>query len=44
MIYLNTEIFSGLGEDTFWTWFKREFSKETEYGIPLLNISMRAIK
>lgn len=34
MIYLNTEIFSGLGEDTFWTWFKREFSKEAEYGMP----------
>lgn len=25
MIYLNAEIVSGLGEDTFWTWFKREF-------------------
>lgn len=25
MIYLSTEIISGLGEDTFWTWFKREF-------------------
>lgn len=25
MIYLNPEIVSGLGEDTFWTWFKREF-------------------
>lgn len=25
MIYLNAEILSGLGEDTFWTWFKREF-------------------
>ena len=25
MIYLNPEILSGLGEDTFWTWFKREF-------------------
>lgn len=25
MIYLNAEIVSGLGEDTFWTWFQREF-------------------
>lgn len=25
MIYLNAEIVSGLGEDTFWTWFHREF-------------------
>ena len=25
MIYLNPEVVSGLGEDTFWTWFKREF-------------------
>jgi glycosyltransferase involved in cell wall biosynthesis len=25
MIYLNAEIISGLGEDTFWTWFHREF-------------------
>lgn len=25
MIYLNCEVKSGLGEDTFWTWFKREF-------------------
>jgi glycosyltransferase involved in cell wall biosynthesis len=25
MIYLNAEVVSGLGEDTFWTWFKREF-------------------
>lgn len=27
MIYLNCEVASGLGEDTFWTWFKREFPK-----------------
>ena len=26
MIYLNAEVVSGLGEDTFWTWFKREFA------------------
>lgn len=25
MIYLNCEVKSGLGEDTFWTWFHREF-------------------
>jgi glycosyltransferase involved in cell wall biosynthesis len=25
MIFLNAEVISGLGEDTFWTWFKREF-------------------
>ncbi len=25
MIYLNCEVKSGLGEDTFWTWFRREF-------------------
>jgi len=25
MIYLNPEVVSGLGEDTFWTWFEREF-------------------
>lgn len=25
MIYLNPEVRSGLGEDTFWTWFAREF-------------------
>lgn len=27
MIYLNAEIVSGLGEDTFWTWFHREFPR-----------------
>jgi glycosyltransferase involved in cell wall biosynthesis len=25
MIYLNAEVVSGLGEDTFWRWFGREF-------------------
>jgi len=25
VIYLNAEVVSGLGEDTFWTWFHREF-------------------
>lgn len=25
MIYLNAEVISGLGEDTFWTWIHREF-------------------
>jgi glycosyltransferase involved in cell wall biosynthesis len=27
VIYLNAEVVSGLGEDTFWTWFHREFPK-----------------
>jgi glycosyltransferase involved in cell wall biosynthesis len=26
VIYLNCEVKSGLGEDTFWTWFEREFT------------------
>ena len=29
MIYLNCEIKNGLGEDTFWTWFHREFPNST---------------
>lgn len=29
MIYLNAEVVSGLGEDTFWTWFHREFPNST---------------
>jgi glycosyltransferase involved in cell wall biosynthesis len=29
MIYLNAEVVSGLGEDTFWTWFNREFPSST---------------
>lgn len=29
MIYLNCEVKSGLGEDTFWTWFNREFPLST---------------
>ena len=33
MIYLSAEVVSGLGEDTFWTWFKREFP-ESQYGLP----------
>lgn len=33
MIYLSAEVVSGLGEDTFWTWFKREFPNST-FGIP----------
>lgn len=32
MIYLYTPGLSGLGEDTFWTWFSREF--ETDYSMP----------
>lgn len=33
MIYLNAEVVSGLGEDTFWTWFKREFPSSS-FDIP----------
>ncbi len=33
MIYLNPEVVSGLGEDTFWTWFKREFPTSV-FGVP----------
>ena len=33
MIYLNPEVVSGLGEDTFWTWFKREFPSAS-FGLP----------
>jgi glycosyltransferase involved in cell wall biosynthesis len=33
MIYLNAEVVSGLGEDTFWTWFKREFPS-SRFGLP----------
>jgi glycosyltransferase involved in cell wall biosynthesis len=33
MIYLNAEVISGLGEDTFWTWFKREFPSAS-FGVP----------
>jgi len=29
VIYLNAEVISGLGEDTFWTWFHREFPTST---------------
>jgi glycosyltransferase involved in cell wall biosynthesis len=29
VIYLNAEVVSGLGEDTFWTWFHREFPIST---------------
>jgi glycosyltransferase involved in cell wall biosynthesis len=29
LIYLNAEVVSGLGEDTFWTWFHREFPNST---------------
>lgn len=34
MIYLSAEIISGLGEDTFWTWFKREFPNSS-FDLPL---------
>lgn len=33
MIYLSAEVVSGLGEDTFWTWFKREFPN-SQFGLP----------
>ena len=33
MIYLNAEVVSGLGEDTFWTWFQREFPS-SRLGLP----------
>ena len=32
-IYLNAEVVSGLGEDTFWTWFHREFPGSV-FGVP----------
>jgi len=32
MIYLDAEVISGLGEDTFWTWFNREFP--SKFGVP----------
>jgi len=32
MIYLNAEVISGLGDDTFWLWFEREF--EASFDIP----------
>jgi len=32
-IYLNPVIKSGLGEDTFWTWFEREFPN-AQFGVP----------
>lgn len=34
MIYLNCEVKSGLGEDTFWTWFEREFNGGCSFSIP----------
>ncbi len=33
MIYLNPMVKSGLGEDTFWTWFNREV-KDSSFSIP----------
>lgn len=33
MIYLNSEVKSGLGEDTFWTWFEREFPSSS-FSVP----------
>ena len=34
MIYLNCEVKSGLGEDTFWTWFEREFKGGCSFELP----------
>lgn len=34
VIHLSAEVVSGLGEDTFWTWFHRECSLPTRFGIP----------
>ena len=34
MIYLNCEVKSGLGEDTFWTWFEREFKDGCCFEVP----------
>ena len=31
MIYLSAEVVSGLGEDTFWTWFNREFKNSSTF-------------
>lgn len=33
MIYLNPEVVGALGEDTFWSWFKREFPSST-FSVP----------
>ena len=33
MLYLNCEVKSGLGEDTFWTWLEREFPSSS-FNIP----------
>jgi glycosyltransferase involved in cell wall biosynthesis len=33
MIYLSAEVVSGLGEDTFWVWFKREFPSSS-FSVP----------
>lgn len=37
MIYLNTPGLNSLGDDTFWTWFIREFKGETTVGWALGN-------
>lgn len=34
MIYLNCEVKSGLGEDTFWTWMEREFNGGCSFETP----------
>jgi glycosyltransferase involved in cell wall biosynthesis len=34
MLYLNAQVISGLGEDTFWTWIKRETGDSSSFGLP----------
>ncbi len=36
MIYLNPQVRSGLGEDTFWTWIKRELGEAAQWGEPVV--------
>lgn len=36
MIYLVCQVKSGLGEDTFWTWFEREFKNHTFIDTPFI--------
>jgi glycosyltransferase involved in cell wall biosynthesis len=35
MLYLNAQVVSGLGEDTFWTWMKRELGDLSSFGLPI---------
>jgi hypothetical protein len=36
MIYLVCQVKSGLGEDTFWTWFEREFTNHRFISTPII--------